>query len=82
MAIKILVLDRGWVLVGNCFDGKDEILLKEGSTILRWGTKEGLGELAKNGKLENTILNAFNEDVLINKKYIMMTIECNQDKWS
>ena len=81
MAIKILVLDRGWVLVGNCFDSKDEILLKDGSTILRWGTTEGLGEIAKNGPLENTKLNKFNEDVLINKKYIMMTIECDQTKW-
>jgi len=79
--INILVLDRGWVVVGECWESEDNILLKNGSTVKRWGTTHGLGELANLGIRENTSLNPFNGDVLINKKFIIMKIECNQDAW-
>lgn len=79
--IKILVLDRGWVLIGECLENENDVLLKNGSVIQRWGTTDGLGELAKLGKRPQTILKSFNNDVLLNKKYIIMKIDCNQDVW-
>ncbi len=79
--VKILVLDRGWVVIGECWENENDILLKNGSTIQRWGTTDGLGELAKLGKRPETVLKPFNNDVLLNKKYIMMKIDCNQDVW-
>lgn len=79
--VKILVLDRGWVVAGDCWESEKEILLKDGATIRRWGTTEGLGELAKLGKREDTVLNPFNNDVLVSKQFIIMKIDCNQEAW-
>ncbi len=80
--IKIIVLDRGWTLIGECWEQDNEILLRNGSVIRRWGTEKGLGELANLGIRENTKLDPFNHDVKINKSHIFFIIDCNQEKWS
>ena len=53
----IAVMDRGWVFVGfmNRMDN-GRILLKSAYNVHRWGTKEGLGEIAVNGPTEDTVL--------------------------
>ena len=52
---KIVVCDRGWVVVGDYAATAEEIVLTDASVIRRWGTKSGLGEL-RNGPLEDTVL--------------------------
>lgn len=54
--MKIVVLDRGWVMVGQLEKDGDEYLLLNGHVIRRWGTTEGLGELAMKGPLPETKL--------------------------
>ena len=53
---KIVVLQRGWVAVGRYFRHGTECRLEDASTIRRWGTTKGLGELALNGPLKDTKL--------------------------
>jgi hypothetical protein len=53
----IVVLPHGWVLVGD-LEGKK---LSNASTIRVWGTSKGLGELAKNGPTEKTILDSLGD---------------------
>ena len=57
----IVVLQRGWVLVGDLEKDGSEFVLKNGSCVRRWGTSEGLGELAEKGKLTNTKLDPITE---------------------
>ena len=52
--IKIVILQRGWVMVGRLTRNGTDCVLSNASTIRRWGTTKGLGELAANGALQNT----------------------------
>jgi len=74
------VLDRGWVLVGQLEKDGDEYLLINGNVIRRWGTTEGLGELAIKGPLSETKLDKV-PLVKFNKSQLIFTISCDESKW-
>ena len=49
-ARTILVLQRGWVVVGHLIqDDAEKVRLENASVIRQWGTKRGLGQLALEG---------------------------------
>lgn len=52
---RIVVLDRGWVFVGQVTATPIGLRIEKAKCIRRWGTKQGLGELRK-GPLEATVL--------------------------
>jgi hypothetical protein len=52
---RIVVCDRGWVVVGEYAATDTEIVLTDASVIRRWGTSKGLGEL-RNGPTKETVL--------------------------
>jgi hypothetical protein len=57
----IIVLESGFVYIGELDSYQCEFLgeslrIKNGSNIRRWGTSNGLGELANVGKQSETIL--------------------------
>lgn len=57
-SVRIVVLDRGFVKVCECPDPEGYALwlpYRNGRTIRRWGTANGLSELL-GGPLENTVL--------------------------
>jgi hypothetical protein len=77
---KIVVLEHGWVVVGQLEKDGEWFLLINGSVIRRWGTTMGLGELAQKGilpdtKLEPLPLTKFHQDQVI------MIINCSEEKW-
>ena len=78
--MKICVLERGWVLVGQLEKDGDEYLLINGNVIRRWGTTEGLGELAIKGPLSETKLDKV-PLVKFNKSQLIFTISCDESKW-
>jgi len=44
--LRIIVADRGWVFVGECFDNADgSVTIRNARNIRRWGTDAGLGQL-------------------------------------
>lgn len=53
---QIVVLDRGWVYVGNVIIEGDLVRIHNARCIRRWGTTKGLGELALTGPTKNTVL--------------------------
>ena len=55
-AVKILVLQRGWVAIGRYAKDGAEHVLTDASVIRRWGTDKGLGQLATEGPQRNTLL--------------------------
>ena len=54
--IRIAVLQRGWVLVGPYRRDGDSCFIEGGYVVSRWGTTEGLGEIALNGPTTETVL--------------------------
>ncbi len=78
--MKICVLDRGWVLVGRLEKDGDEYLLLDAHVIRRWGTSDGLGELAMKGPLPETRLEK-TPLVRFNKRSLILTINCDEEKW-
>ena len=54
--IKIVVLQRGWVVIGNYTEDGEYGILNDAYVIRRWGTSEGLGQLALQGKQGDTVL--------------------------
>lgn len=79
-AVKIVVLQRGWVVVGCFFQSGSKCKVENGYVIRRWGTTEGLGQLATKGpqsetKLELTPTMRFHELTMI------QTIDCEDSKW-
>jgi hypothetical protein len=78
--VRIVILHRGWVLVG-IYNRKGEYsTLKKCHVIRRWGTNSGLGQLAIEGPLANTILDK-EPDNEFHFSQIIRTIGCDYDKW-
>jgi hypothetical protein len=78
---RIVVLDRGWVLVGaRVFDKKTaEITLSDAAVVRRWGTTKGLGQLAAEGPTPQTVLEPIGTVTYAQRSEIF-SIECK--KWN
>jgi hypothetical protein len=79
--IKIVILQRGWVMVGKFERNGSECKLHNSSTIRTWGTTKGLGELAESGPLSATKLDKNNGLVEFDYLTVIATISCREDKW-
>lgn len=77
---RIVILQRGWVAVGRYKQKGEYVTLSNASIIRRWGTTEGLPQLALEGKLSNTVL-----DKSPNIRFHILTevgsIACDASKW-
>lgn len=78
--MKIVVLDTSWNVVGELEKDGDDFLLTNGSVIRRWGTTQGLGEIAVKGPLPETILDPL-PLTKFNKDRVVMIIDCDETKW-
>lgn len=79
--IRIAILQRGWVMVGRFAQDGDRCFLRGASVVRRWGTTRGLGELAANGPLAETKLDACGE-VQFHELTAVALIRCAEDKWT
>lgn len=77
---KIVVLNRSWNVVGDLEIDGDFYKVTNGSVIRRWGTTKGLGEIAMNGPLSETILDPISE-LVAHRDQVIFTLEIDQDKW-
>lgn len=78
--IKIVILPRGWVMIGRFSKDGSNCKLENASSIRRWGTTKGLGELAEKGKLKDTILD-YCGVVEFHELTTIATIQCREDVW-
>ena len=75
---KILVLTHGHVLIGDVEAVVGGYSLKNGSVIRRWGTTEGLGELAKKGNSATPVLDPLNGIVFVNEEHLIYSINVEE----
>ncbi len=78
--IKIVILQRGWVMVGRWTQDGDMCALDNAYVIRAWGTSKGLGELALEGKQSNTKLDKAGH-VDFHILTTVATLNCKEDKW-
>jgi len=79
--LKIVILQRGWVMIGKFERNGSDCKLHEASVIRSWGTTKGLGELAENGPLSNTKLDKCYGVVEFDYLTVVATIAVNDKKW-
>ena len=77
---QIVVLQRGWIVVGDVSKDGQEVTISNCSVIRVWGTKNGLGELAEYGPLEDTKLDKC-PDVSVHELSIVLQMNVNEDRW-
>ena len=79
---KIVILQRGWVMIGRLERNGSECKLHDASVIRCWGTTKGLGELAKDGPQENTKVDPCNGLVEFDYLTVVATISADESKWN
>ncbi len=79
--IRVVVLQRGWVMVGRFSQDGERCLLRGASVVRRWGTTKGLGELAAGGPLSSTVLDPCGE-VQFHELTVVASIRASEDAWA
>jgi hypothetical protein len=71
---QIVILDRGFVYVGECRREGDCLVITNAKNIRKWGTTQGLGQL-RNGPLSDTVTDDVGE-VIAPWKSVINLIQC------
>lgn len=79
--IRIVILQRGWAMVGRFERNGSDCKLYDASVIRRWGTTMGLGEIAKDGPTSETILDKCNGEVAFDYLTVVCSIQCTESVW-
>lgn len=76
----LVVLPRGWVMVGVCEERDGKLFMTEASVVRRWGTTKGLPELANEGPLKDTLLDGKCE-MEFPMSAVIAKMKCNVKAW-
>ena len=79
--IKIVILQRGWVMVGRLSKTGSDCTLHNASIIRTWGTTKGLGEIAQGGPTSSTKLDKCNGVVEFDSLTMVCSITCRESSW-
>lgn len=77
--VRIVVLQRGWVVVGYYAEDGDKVTVEQAKIIRRWGTTKGLGELAT-GPVSESVLDPAGM-VETHRLGVVLTIACDAGAW-
>ena len=80
--IKIVILQRGWIMVGKFERNGSDCKLHNAIVIRSWGTKDGLGEIAKGGPTSSTKLDKCFGVVEFDYLTVVASIACDQKEWA
>lgn len=76
--VRIVILQRGWVMIGRWQQDGEMVTLTDAKVIRRWGTKTGLGQL-RAGPTAATILDPAGT-VRCHALAVIASIDCD-DTW-
>lgn len=71
---QIVVVDRGFVYVGNVTIEGDCCRITNARNIRKWGTTKGLGELV-NGPAKDTVLDNYGE-IIVPMRAVIHFVKC------
>ena len=80
MKKQIVIAQRGWVFIGDITKNGNEVIITNAKNIRRWGTTNGLGQLAKEGPTSNTQFDDYGT-VTLHELSIVASIDVTTDKW-
>lgn len=72
---NIIVMDRGFVYVGDVTEEQDRLIIKNAKNLRIWGTTEGLGEL-RNGPISGKTKVDQVGDVCVYRHAVIHLIKC------
>ena len=78
--IVIVVLPRGHVLVGRWYQVGETCRLYNARIIRRWGTTNGLAQIANGGPATDTKLDDIHT-VSFHLKAVIMVLDCEELNW-
>lgn len=78
--LQIVILERGFVLVGRAHIEGDWVITEDAAVIRRWGTTKGLGEIAQGGPTSKTIIDPLGT-VRSPLTALIGLVECEASKW-
>ena len=76
----ISVIENGFVFVGMLKKEGKFYIISDAKNIRRWGTTQGLGELANNGPLSDTKLDDYGT-IRVPMKSMIFTIDTDEKLW-
>jgi hypothetical protein len=77
---QIVVLQRGWIVIGDVEKSETEVKINNCSVIRVWGTSKGLGEIASNGPTSNTKLDSC-PPIIVHPLSVVLYMNVNEGKW-
>lgn len=77
---RIVILQRGWVVVGRFSQEGEHCRLDPAAIIRRWGTTKGLGEIAAGGPTSKTILDKC-PPLTFHELTSIAMMDCEEEKW-
>ena len=78
----IVIADRGHIWVGELKDSGEWIAIRRARAVRKWGTQNGINELAANGPLEDTKLDAPASLLWVRKRAVIACIPSEESKWT
>ncbi len=80
-SLNIVILQRGWIMVGYLERDGQDCKLTQASVIRKWGTTQGLGQIAQDGPASETVLDPCHGVVQFHWLTVIATIACDESKW-
>lgn len=77
---QIVVLQRGWVVVGDIEKTESEVNITNCSVVRVWGTSNGLGELAEKGATIKTKLDP-SPSITVHPLSVVLYMNVNESNW-
>ena len=81
LPVRILVLQRGWAVVGRHHRDGVEHVLTDASVIRRWGTSRGIGEIALAGPTRDTVPDKAGT-VRAHELATVLILDCDSAAWN
>ena len=80
-SIKIVILQRGWCMIGRFERDGSNCKLRDAAVIRQWGTTRGLGQIAEGGPTDSTKLDKCYGEVGFDYLTVVATIDCEEAAW-
>lgn len=80
--VRIVILQRGWVMVGRYSRYGSRCRLEHAAVIRCWGTTKGIGEIASGGPVKDKTILDECPDVEFHELTVVAEVLCEQKNWS